>query len=246
MSNNFGTFTGVGVGPGPAEFITVKGLGVLMQADKILVPRAKGAKESVALTCIRGLQIPEEKLSYLDYPMSNDDNLLASIYKEIAEKIITDLKENLNLVYITIGDPYIYSTYSYTVHALKEQLPEIAIATHPGISSFQALAAALDFPLALGKESILILPCPETVAELKEQIGNNDNIVLMKIGDRFGWVRDLLRELGILSHCVLGKRIGLDNEILTKDIASLDEAHRPGYLSVLIIRKNPPGGRKRQ
>ena len=113
--------------------------------------------------------------------MSNDDKLLASIYQGIAEEIIADLKKNLNLVYITIGDPYIYSTYSYTVHALKEQMPGMTITTHPGISSFQALAAAMDFPLALGKESILILPCPETAGELKTQIENNDNIVLMKI-----------------------------------------------------------------
>ncbi|MBT5471561.1 MAG: precorrin-2 C(20)-methyltransferase [Nitrospina sp.] len=243
MTENLGEFIGVGVGPGPSGMITVKGLNALLKADKVLVPRAKGAKESVALTCIKDIDVPKEKIEFLDYPMSNDETVLHSIYQEIAKKIISDLKRNLNLVYITIGDPYVYSTYTYTVHALKELIPEISITTYPGISSFQAIAAAMDFPLGIGKEKILILPCPETAEELKTHIENNDNIVLMKIGDRFDWVRKLLVDMNILANCVLGKRIGLDNEILTNDLMGLKVDEKPGYLSVLIIRSKPPVGR---
>lgn len=244
MIEPIGTFIGVGVGPGPEEFITVKSLKALKQADKILVPRAEGSKDSVALTCIKDVDVSVDKIELLDYPMTNDKILLHSIYEEIAKKIIIDLKKNLNLVYITIGDPYIYSTYSYTVQALKELLPEISIITYPGISSFQALSAAMNFPLAIGKEKVLILPCPETPDELKCQIEDNENIVLMKIGDRFDWVRKLLIEMDIVSNCVLGKRVGLDNEILTNDLMELKTDEKPGYLSVLIIRKNTPVGRK--
>lgn len=243
MPKNFGSFIGIGVGPGPKEFITLKSFNALMKADKVLVPRATGSSSSVALTCIEDIDIPEDKIEFLDYPMSNDKNLLSSIYGEIAEKIITDLKNQLNLVYITIGDPYIYSTYSYTVNALKESLPDISISTYPGISSFQALSSALNFPLGQGKEKILILPCPESPAELKEEIERSDNIVLMKIGDRFEWVRELLNEMGIMGNCALGKRIGLDNEILTRDLLELNGADKPGYLSVMLIRKTPLQGR---
>ena len=246
MTDHYGTFIGIGVGPGPAEYITIKSLNALMEADKVLVPRAKGAKDSVALACIKDIDVPRDKIEFLDYPMSNDENLLNSIYRGIAKKIIADLKKKLNLVYITIGDPYIYSTYSYTVHALKKIMPDISISTYPGISSFQALSAALDFPLAQGKEKILILPCPETPAELKEQIERNENIVLMKIGDRFDWVRELLKEMDILKNCVLGKRIGLDNEILSRDLTGLNGDDKPGYLSVMHIRKIPLSGRNGQ
>jgi precorrin-2/cobalt-factor-2 C20-methyltransferase len=243
MTDNFGTFTGIGVGPGPQEYLTLKSFKALMKADKVLVPRATGSKNSVALTCIQDIDIQQDKIEFLDYPMSNDEKLLSSIYQEIAEKIINDLKNNLDLVYITIGDPYIYSTYSYTVNALKTLMPDISIATYPGISSFQALSSALNFPLGQGKEKILILPCPETSIELREHIERNENIVLMKIGDRFDWVRELLREMGILKNCVLGKRIGLDNEILTHDIMALSGDEKPGYLSVMLIRKVPLQGR---
>ncbi len=246
MTDHCGTFIGIGVGPGPAEYITIKSLNALMAADKVLVPRAKGAKDSVALACIKDIDVPRDKIKFLDYPMSNDENLLNSIYQDIAKKIIADLKKKLNLVYITIGDPYIYSTYSYTVQALKELMPDISISTCPGISSFQALSAALNFPLAQGKEKILILPCPETPAKLKEHIERNENVVLMKIGDRFDWVRELLKEMDILKNCVLGKRIGLDNEILSCDLTELNGDDKPGYLSVMHIRKAPLSKRNGQ
>jgi precorrin-2/cobalt-factor-2 C20-methyltransferase len=243
MTETHGTFTGIGVGPGPSEYITVKSFNSLMKADKVLVPRAKGSSNSVALTCIQDIDIQQDRIEFLDYPMSNDESLLSSIYSEIAEKIIADLKKNLNLVYITIGDPFIYSTYSYTVNALQKLMPEISITTYPGISSFQALSSALNFPLGQGKEKILILPCPETPTELREQIESADNVVLMKVGDRFDWVRDLLIEMDILKHCALGKRIGLDNEALTRDLMELKSVDKPGYLSVIIIRKTAAQGR---
>ena len=246
MNDNYGTFTGIGVGPGPQEFLTLKSFNALTKADKVLVPRAKGSGKSVALTCIKDIDIQQDKIEFLDYPMSNDESLLSSIYLEIAAKIIADLKNKLNLVYITIGDPYIYSTYSYTVNALKELRPDILISTYPGISSFQALSSALNFPLGQGKEKILILPCPETSAELRGHIEQNENIVLMKIGDRFDWVRDLLRDMDILKYCALGKRIGLDNEILTRDLIELNGEDKPGYLSVVLIRKFPAQGRTGQ
>ena len=64
MIKSIGTFIGVGVGPGPEEFITVKSLKALMRADKILVPRAQGSKDSVALTCIKDLDISMDKIAF--------------------------------------------------------------------------------------------------------------------------------------------------------------------------------------
>ncbi len=241
---NKGSFTGVGVGPGPSGLITVNGCKAIMNADKVLIPRAKGYKDSRALTCISDLELPESKIVFVDYPMTNEEEVLDSIYDEIADRIIVYLQGKLDLAYITIGDPYIYSTYIYTVHALRKKMPETPIVTFPGISSFQALASAMNVPLAIGKEKILILPCPETADELRQYIEQNDTVVLMKIGDRFEWVFDLLKKLEILPHCTLGKRIGLDDELLSQNLTELKGAVNPGYLSVMLIKKGPVRGRK--
>jgi len=49
-----------------------------------------------------------------------------------------------------------------------------------------------------------------------------------------------------LKYCALGKRIGLDNEILTRDLIELNGEDKPGYLSVVLIRKFPAQGRTGQ
>jgi precorrin-2/cobalt-factor-2 C20-methyltransferase len=239
-----GSFTGIGVGPGSAGLITVNGVKAISYADKVLIPRAKGYKDSKALACIRDLELPKHKIVFVDYPMTNEEELLDSLYDEIAEKISAWLREGLDLAYITIGDPYIYSTYIYTVQALRKKMPNLPITTFPGISSFQALAAEMNIPLGIGKERVLILPCPETAGELRLCIEQNDTVVLMKIGDRFEWVYDLISELGILPYCALGQRIGLDNANLTSDLKSVDRDSKPGYLSVMLIKKNFARGRK--
>ncbi|MFP6637542.1 MAG: SAM-dependent methyltransferase, partial [Nitrospinaceae bacterium] len=67
MTENLGTFTGIGVGPGPSEYITLKSFNALMKADKVLVPRATGSSNSVALTCIKDIDIPQDKIEFIDY-----------------------------------------------------------------------------------------------------------------------------------------------------------------------------------
>jgi len=241
---SLGSFTGIGVGPGPTGYLTVKSQQALLDADLVLVPKAQGGKSSTALTCIQDLQLPENKIVHLEYPMTNETATLDARYDEVANQIADYLQKNLRIAYVTLGDPYLFSTYIYTVQALKRKFSETEIKTYPGISSFQALASALNMPLGTGKERILILPCPETPEELELCIKQNDNVVLMKIGDRFPWVYELLEKMDILPYCALGKRIGLDNEILTSELEELDMDAKPGYLSVMLIRKSEVLARK--
>ncbi len=239
-----GSFTGIGVGPGPTGYLTVKSQQALLDADLVLVPKAQGGKKSTALSCIQDLQLPEDKIVHLEYPMTNETATLDARYDEVANQIADYLQKDLRIAYVTLGDPYLFSTYIYTVQALKRNFPDTEIKTYPGISSFQALASALNMPLGTGKEKILILPCPDAPHELAQYIEQNENVVLMKIGDRFPWVYELLKQMDILHYCALGKRIGLDNEILTRELEELDMDSKPGYLSVMLIRKSEVLARK--
>jgi precorrin-2/cobalt-factor-2 C20-methyltransferase len=62
-------------------------------------------------------------------------------------------------VYLTIGDALTYSTYGYVLAAVRDLYPECDCVTLPGITSYAAAAAALEWPLGVGKRT-LILPCP--------------------------------------------------------------------------------------
>ena len=80
------------------------------------------------------------------------------------------MRAGKDIAYLTIGDPFTYSTYTYTLAALKDCLPELRHRTYPGVTSYCAVAAATEFPLGEGKERVLILPCPDHLPELRAAI----------------------------------------------------------------------------
>ena len=57
--------TAVGVGPGDAELITVKGLKRLESAEIIFVPRSKDGDKSLALRIVESYLKPEQKVVLL-------------------------------------------------------------------------------------------------------------------------------------------------------------------------------------
>ena len=119
------------------------------------------------------------------------------------------LEEGRDVAYLTLGDPMTYSTYGYTMAALRDRLPTVHAKTIPGITSFAAAAAAMNWPIGEGKERVLILPCPYDPQLLRQDIESHDVVVLMKIGKRLPMVLQLLRDLGIGDRCALAKRAWL-------------------------------------
>ncbi|WP_217995193.1 SAM-dependent methyltransferase [Methylogaea oryzae] len=124
-------------------------------------------------------------------------------------------------------------------------LPGLEYRTYPGITSYAAAAAALDWPLGEGRERVLILPCPDDMDALRRDIDSHDIVVLMKVAQRLPAVLGLLNNLGIAGNCALASRIGLPGEILCADLAGADIDPAAGYLTTLLIRKNPREPRHR-
>lgn len=232
-----GKFVGVGVGPGPAGFLPVAALEALRRAQVIYLPRARTAEQSVARQCLAGLDIPASKLREVEFEMDPDRNVLREHYSALAREIAAELSAQRDVAYLTIGDPMTFSTYGYTLAALRARLPEADIRTFPGVTSFAAAAAALDWPLGEGKERILVLPCPDSAESLRRDIETHDVVVLMKIGKRLPWVIALLKELGIAAHCALAARIGLPGEVLCARMSDFEGPPEAGYLSTMLIRR---------
>ena len=237
--SNLGTFYGIGVGPGPSGYIPLAALEALQQADLIYAPRARGSETSVALQCLAGINLAEEKIREIEFNMDPDRSVLSEHYAELAKSISSDLHAGLNVAYLTIGDSLTYSTYGYILAALRDYLPNFPHRTFPGITSYAAAASAMGWPLGVGKERTLILPCPEETAALRLDIESHDIVVLMKIGTRLPWVLALLRDMGIAEHCAFARRIGLDDELLAEDVSALCATSSMGYLATLLIRKTP-------
>ena len=236
---HLGTFWGIGVGPGPAGYIPLAAVQALQQADIVYAPRAHSAETSVALQCLKGISVDSERIREIEFTMDPDRSVLSDHYAQLAETIAVDLRKGLSVAYLTIGDSLSYSTYGYILAALREYLPNLPHRTFPGITSYAAAASALGWPLGVGKERTLILPCPEEADALRQDIESHDIVVLMKIGPRLPWVLALLREMGIAEHCAFARRIGLADEMLADDVNDLCATSAMGYLATLLIRKTP-------
>ena len=93
---------------------------------------------------------------------------------DLAKKVF---KNDNNVGFLTLGDPSVYSTFSYIAEMLAER---IDIQTIAGISSFSQIAASLSVPLMLDEESLEILPATADITQLEKAIDLNDNVVIME------------------------------------------------------------------
>jgi len=239
-----GMFFGIGVGPGEPGLIPVAAWNTLKKCHVIFVPRARTMNHSVARRCLPPDEIPQERFREVEFAMESDRSVLSEHYAELAELIAAELIEGRDVAYLTLGDPLTYSTYIYTLAALRDRLPDLRHRTFPGVTSYCAVAAAAGFALGEGKERVLILPCPGEMAELRSMIEAHDIVVLMKIGDRLAEVLTLLRQMRIAKHCAFGSHVGMTDEVLYGNVAEMDPDKSAGYLSTLLIRKS--AGKKRR
>ncbi len=210
----------------------------LQLCEVIFAPRAESAKVSAARKCLEGLDVPGERIREVEFK-SMERKALRTQYRDLARAIAVELRAGRNVAYITIGDPFTYSTYGDALAALRDIHPGVAHRTFPGVTSYAAASAALNWPLGEGRERVLIAPCPGEMAKLREDIESHDIVVLMKIGDQLPEVLALVREMGIEENCALAVRAGMREEKLFASLANVESDKALGVLSTLLIRKKP-------
>ena len=143
-----GTFIGIGVGPGDPELITIKAAKALKAADVICVPKSHAHKQSMALSMVKQILAEREKpaeILELVFPMTKDELNNRKLWVENAAIVATKAKKG-NVVFITLGDPMLYSTFLYLYECVKETYPEIELEIIPGVTSVTAAAASSKLP----------------------------------------------------------------------------------------------------
>ncbi|MCL5674830.1 MAG: precorrin-2 C(20)-methyltransferase, partial [Candidatus Omnitrophica bacterium] len=174
-------FYGVGIGPGDPCLVTIKAKNILDTVDTIFVPSADGEK-SFALSIISSLRLQNKKFVHLTFPMTKDKKILKDYWTRAAEKIRAEIQKNKTTAFVTIGDPFIYSTYIYVLKELKNKYPDVHVETIPGIPSFNAASCACGLPLLEGGEKMAVLPVPGNLKGLKKILKEFDTVILMKVG----------------------------------------------------------------
>lgn len=179
---------GIGVGPGNGEYITVKGYNLIKQADVVFI--SKSSTESFAGNIAKDY-LEGKKVIELDFPMDGSGR---GKYVRAAGVIDNELKDGEHGVFLTLGDPMVYSTFCY----LMEELTKLGVLVEaiPGVTSFCAAANRVKMPIALKGESFYlcdgnidekVLRSADTVCILKTY-KNKENILTILERHRFEYV----------------------------------------------------------
>lgn len=225
-----GKFYGIGVGVGDPENITVKATKKLHEVDVIVLPEAKSGEGSTAFNIVREYLKPGVEQMFLEFPMIKDVEARKVFRKNNADKVSAELEKGKNVAFLTIGDPMTYSTYTYVLEHIAD---DVEVETIAGITSFNSIAARLNVPLMIGDEDLKVVSVNRKT-DIYKEIENNDNLVLMKISRNFEKIKKAIIETGNKENAVIVSDCGKDNEVVYWDIESVEEVP---YFSTMILKK---------
>jgi len=225
-----GKFYGIGVGVGDPENITVKATKRLHEVDVIVLPEAKSGEGSTAFNIVKEYVKPDVEQLFLEFPMIRDVEARKVFRKNNAGKINVELEKGKKVAFLTIGDPMTYSTYTYVLEHISD---DVEVETIAGITSFNSIAARLNIPLMIGDEDLKVVSVNRKT-DIYKEIENNDNLVLMKISRDFEKIKKAIIETGNKENAVIVSDCGKENEVFYWDIESVEEVP---YFSTMILKK---------
>jgi len=225
-----GILYGVGVGPGDPELMTLKAVRLIRQNEVIACP-GPVAKETVAyqIAVQAAPELAQKTLLSINMPMTHDRAEMDRNHDLAAKTVEEYLEKGQNVVFLTLGDPTIYSTYLYVQKRVAAHGYQTELVS--GITSFCAAAAAANTPLVEWNEQLHIIPAVHRLEDRLEQPGN---YVLMKSGKKMNQVKEILA--ASKKDVVMVENCGMENEHIYRSVDEIpDDA---GYYS-LIIAKEP-------
>lgn len=125
--------TGLGLGPGDPDLLTLRAVELLEDCDACFVPGRLAAD----------LVEPHCDPELLDFPMTRDRDVLEEAWDRNAE-IVGDAARDRDVVFPVVGDPGVLSTFNHLRRRVEERYPDVEIRTVPGVSALTAFLSAAD------------------------------------------------------------------------------------------------------
>ncbi len=231
-----GVFYGVGVGPGDPRLLTLKAVELLKAARVVATPCAAPGQESLALAVAREHLAPGCLVLPLYFPMTKDEKKLEQGWAQALAEVCAHLDRGEDVVFLTLGDPMLYSTCLYLLQRLQKAGYGVKVV--PGVPSFCAAAAAAVFPLAAGEERLALLPWPEGAPLSPSLLRAFDSVALLKVASRLDEAIAALQQAGMLEESVLVSNCGSPGEKISRELKKLAGGKEPvPYLSLILARR---------
>ncbi len=234
---------GIGVGPGDPELLTVKAVKAIQNADIIMCPASNEDRPSIALSVVSSIidKSKNQEIIKLIFPMTKDKDVLEHTWKRNAKIMAETVLSGKNVVYLTVGDPFLYSTWIYMHKDLKENYPDMNISVIPGIVSIFTFASKVGVSVAEGAEKVAIIPSCYDLSSVKEIAKHAESMIFLKDGRYFDQVIKVLKESGFPDDSIfaIGQDLGTENEIIRK--MTLGEVNdgtlTTKYFSILVVKR---------
>jgi precorrin-2/cobalt-factor-2 C20-methyltransferase len=225
-----GKLIGIGVGPGDPELITIKAIKVLEKVSVICAPKSSNSKNSLALSILNPI-LKEIKTDYHVieplFPMFEDEKALHGYWEHAADLIAEKLSAGLDVAFVTLGDPSIYSTFAYVSRLIEGQ--GFLVEMIPGVSSFTGCAASAG--ISLGEKDEIIVIVPKVDWRLEQILEHADTAVIMKTSRNPDLLEEIIRSDPRDKMVLSVQDCGMKDEKLYEGFAKKDK-----YLSTTIVK----------
>ncbi|HEY7432335.1 MAG TPA: precorrin-2 C(20)-methyltransferase [Streptosporangiaceae bacterium] len=122
------TLVGVGVGPGDPELVTVKAVRVLREADLVLVPVTGTGEQGRAEATVRA-HVDHDRIRRVVFALDGaaDRARREDAWDTAADAVLRAFGAGASVVaFATIGDPNVYSTFTYLAATVAERFARLA------------------------------------------------------------------------------------------------------------------------
>jgi precorrin-2/cobalt-factor-2 C20-methyltransferase len=227
-----GRLSGLGVGPGDPELITVKALRRLREAAVVAYPAPEGGASFARRIVARWLS-PAQREIVIAVPMESERFPAQAVYDDAAARLAAELEAGHDVAVLCQGDPFFYGSFMYLFARLAERFPVEVV---PGVSSLGAAAAAAQWPLAARLDTLSVLPASLPEPVLLCRLAEAEAVAIIKLGRHFAKVRAVLQRLGLAEAARYVEHASLVSErVLPLD--QVNEAEVPYFSMILLHRR---------
>lgn len=229
-------FTGVGVGPGDPELITLKAVRLIQQADVIsYLCNQDGRSQAKHIARLALAEASSQEEIPIVMPMQEDRTIANQRYNQGASDIQTAINAGKSVVFLCEGDPLFFGSFAYLLERLQDSCRCEVI---PGISSVHAAASVLQAPLTMQKESFAVISGRHNDDTLDKTLRLHDSVVIMKAGLSRQRILQALKRTQRTTDASYLEYIGRDQQVIVADVNQLDDNTGPYFSLFVITRKN--------
>ena len=199
---------GVGLGPGDPRHVTQLAKDALTLADRVVAvswtSHSVGRAEMIARATY-----PLARIERMVLDISGDAHSQRASLVEMTTSIVAALDVGEVVALVTLGDPSLWSVFTDIATEVGAQRPSVRVEMVPGITSYQALAAATGTTLARTGQTLMVVDGDVPAGALEDPA---TTVVVYKGARDANELRAQVSAAGRIERAVVGELLGLAGE----------------------------------